>query len=63
MVLKKLCVLVLWMKVASSLNGLTHTWLALLDSVVCYYDAFKKNVRMKQKLAKYFKGSCVLGSE
>ena len=57
MVFKKPCVLVLWMKVASALEGFKCRRVSLA-TVVWIYDTLGNNFQIKNDLTKYFKESC-----
>ena len=63
MVLKDLCILVLWMKVALVMEGLTYSCLEIWTNVVCTDDASENNYVIEQKFTKYLKESCGLGSK
>ena len=64
MVFKNLCVLVLWTKVFSVLEGLTLSSLEIsMTSVVWTYDTFGNNFKMKHNCTKHLKESCRLGSK
>ena len=53
MVFRNLCVLVLWMKVALALEGLTHLLLEVsLQSVIWIYGNFENTFRNKSDFAK-----------
>ena len=57
MFIKSFCVLVLWTKVASVLEGFSMT------SVVRTEDAFENNLRIRHEFTKYLKGRCGLGPD
>ena len=48
MVFKNLCIIVLWMELASALEGLTHITVRVsLESIVFIYDTFDNNFAIK----------------
>ena len=53
MVIRNLCILVLWMKVALFLEGLRVS----LEIVICVFDTFDDNLEIKD-LRNYLKESC-----
>ena len=63
MVFENRCILVLWTKVASALEGLTHLYQERFrTNVVCTYNTFDDNYGMNHKFTNYLKEGCGLGS-
>ena len=58
MIFKNLCVIVLWTKVASVLEGLTSSSWVPLKIILCYSHTFENNLGIKGKFAKYLNESC-----
>ena len=58
---RKLCILVLWTKLASALEGLTHSCLEIsLTRVISNLDSFENNFGIDHTYTKYLNGKLMV---